>query len=143
MGFSDSQFCIAVAGFKAAGAQAEKIYGESYTTPTLHVFGNSDVVVGREMNNTLLNISATKRVEVHTGGKSRSPLHIRTNMQRFPVGHTIPLSSSWYKFWEQYLVDPTGDIPSPDPEESPVSAYDGSGTDIEGMILALRARARA
>lgn len=40
----------------------------SYSTPTLHVLGRTDVVVVEERSNQLIEVSASQRVEYHPGG---------------------------------------------------------------------------
>lgn len=40
----------------------------SYSTPTLHVIGRTDVVVEEERSNRLIVLSENKRVEYHDGG---------------------------------------------------------------------------
>lgn len=63
-----SQFCVSVSGFKVNSPLASEIFGESYATPTLHVFGKTDVVVIEERSRALLNLSANARLEEHEGG---------------------------------------------------------------------------
>jgi len=60
---------VSVSGFKPAGALSAEIFGTSYSTPTLHVFGQNDVIVIPEWSEVLLDISQNKRVEEHEGGQ--------------------------------------------------------------------------
>lgn len=71
--YVSSQFCLAVSGFKAAGKIVADLFSPSYSTPTLHILGRTDVVVIEEKSKTLLDMSTNKRVEWHDGGKSYSP----------------------------------------------------------------------
>jgi len=64
-----SKFCVSVSGFKAAGTLSAEIFGTSYSTPTLHVLGGTDVIVIPERSKVLLDISQNKRVEEHEGGQ--------------------------------------------------------------------------
>ncbi len=61
------KFCIAVSGFKAADVSLGPIVN-SYTTPTLHVIGRTDVVVVPERSQTLIDASLNRRIEYHDGG---------------------------------------------------------------------------
>jgi hypothetical protein len=64
----DSKFCVAVSGFKPSGSLSAKIYGTPYSTPTLHIFGKTDIIVIEERTKDLLDLSQNKRVEDHVGG---------------------------------------------------------------------------
>ena len=61
-------FCIAISGYKPGGDICEKIFTPSYSTPTLHILGKTDVVVVEERSMQLIAVSSDKRVEQHTGG---------------------------------------------------------------------------
>ncbi|KAI0317406.1 serine hydrolase FSH [Amylostereum chailletii] len=89
------KFCISASGFKPVGAFAEKLFTESFNTPTLHVIGKNDVLVVPERSQTLVEVSANARVEEHDGG------------------HFVPSKANWRQFFKAYLLDPTGDVPSP------------------------------
>jgi len=89
------EFCVSVAGFKPPGLIRPPIFESSYSTPTLHILGRTDVVVIQERSKTLLDISSNKRVEWHDGG------------------HFVPSNKRWRAFMRDYLLNPTGDIASP------------------------------
>lgn len=63
-----SQFCVAVAGFRPRSSLCDAIFLPSFSTPTLHVLGRTDVIVVEERSKTLLDVSDNKRVEYHDGG---------------------------------------------------------------------------
>ncbi|KAG1739100.1 serine hydrolase-domain-containing protein [Suillus paluster] len=88
------KFCVAVSGFKAPGSLSAEIFGTSYSTPTLHVLGRTDVVVIEERTKDLIDLSHNKRVEEHQGG------------------HFVPSGANWKEFFRNYLVDPLGVITS-------------------------------
>lgn len=67
-GFKLSQFCVSVSGFKVVDPLATEIFGLSYSTPTLHVIGKTDVIVVEERSKVLLDVSTNARVEEHAGG---------------------------------------------------------------------------
>lgn len=90
------KFCVAVSGFKAAGSLSAEIFGASYSTPTLHVLGRTDVIVIEERSKFLLDLSLNKRLEEHDGG------------------HFVPSKANWRAFFRNYLGDPLGVIPSPE-----------------------------
>ena len=47
---------------------SNKIFGDSYETPTLHVIGKTDIVVIEERSRALLSVSRSVRLEEHAGG---------------------------------------------------------------------------
>ena len=63
-----SEFCVSVAGYRPSGPIRTPLFEPSYSTPTLHVLGRTDVVVVEERSNQLVEVSADKRVEYHPGG---------------------------------------------------------------------------
>lgn len=91
------KFCVAVSGFKAPGSLSAEIFGTSYSTPTLHVLGRNDVIVIEERSKGLLDLSQNKRLEEHDGG------------------HFVPSKANWREFMRNYLTNPLGVIPSPEP----------------------------
>jgi len=91
------KFCVAVSGFKAPGSLSADIFGTSYSTPTLHVLGRNDVIVIEERSKGLLDLSQNKRLEEHDGG------------------HFVPSKANWREFLRDYLTNPLGVIPSPEP----------------------------
>lgn len=69
---SNSQFCVAVAGFKIVDPLSDLVFGTAFDTPTLHIIGRNDIIVTPERSQTLLEVSANKRVEEHDGGEPAS-----------------------------------------------------------------------
>ncbi|TFK94280.1 hypothetical protein K466DRAFT_561233 [Polyporus arcularius HHB13444] len=90
-------FCVAAAGFRPKSPLCDSILLPTYSTPTLHILGRTDVIVVEERSKQLLEVSANKRVEWHDGG------------------HFIPSKANWRNFFKAYLKDPLGEIPSPGP----------------------------
>jgi len=107
------KFCVAVAGFRPRSPLCDVIFGSSYSTPTLHVLGKTDVIVVEERSKTLLEVSKNKRVEYHEGG------------------HFVPSKANWRNFFRSYLRDPLGDIPSPAPMSQPDSGMATPDTPAE------------
>ncbi|KAF8637785.1 hypothetical protein AX17_002576 [Amanita inopinata Kibby_2008] len=104
------EFCIAVSGFKPGGHICEPIFTPSFSTPTLHVIGKTDVVVVEERSKQLIHVSSNKRVEEHIGG------------------HFVPTKARWRKFLCEYMKNPGENVPSPGPSVSGVTtpiAIDG------------------
>jgi Serine hydrolase (FSH1) len=62
------KFCISISGFPTPDPLASKIFAAGYTTPTLHVIGETDIIVIEDWSNALIDVSRTKRVERHPGG---------------------------------------------------------------------------
>jgi predicted esterase len=91
------KFCVSVSGFKVAGPLSAAVFSEGYATPTLHVMGRNDILVVEERSRVLIDLSTGKRVEEHEGG------------------HFVPSKASWRTFLKAYMLNPTGDIPSPGP----------------------------
>ncbi|KAI0919075.1 hypothetical protein AcW1_003453 [Taiwanofungus camphoratus] len=91
------QFCVAVAGFRPPSPLCNAILLPSYSTPTLHVLGKTDVIVVEERAKTLVEVSSNKRLEYHDGG------------------HFVPSKANWRNFFRSYLRDPLGNVPSPGP----------------------------
>ncbi|KIY62108.1 FSH1-domain-containing protein [Cylindrobasidium torrendii FP15055 ss-10] len=109
------QFCIAAAGFKINDPLAPVIFGDSYSTPTLHIIGATDIIVTEERAQSLLDVSANKRVERHDGG------------------HFIPSKANWRKFLAAYLKDPLGNVPPPAPSSTaPTPSASGTATPTTG-----------
>ncbi|KAF9470680.1 FSH1-domain-containing protein [Pholiota conissans] len=89
------KFCVAISGFKLLDPFCIPFFSPSYSTPTLHVLGKTDVVVVEERSRQLIEVSSNARVEEHEGG------------------HFVPSKGSWRKFLVNYMLDPTGSVPSP------------------------------
>lgn len=78
----DSTFCVSAAGFRPYSPLCDSIFLPTYSTPTLHILGRTDVIVVEERSKTLLDVSSNKRVEYHDGGMyslSEPALHLRLN----------------------------------------------------------------
>ena len=80
------RFCVAVSGFKVAGPLAAAVFSEGYETPTLHVLGKNDILVVEERSRVLINVSKTKRVEMHDGGAHPVPLSTFVEVSLFTHG---------------------------------------------------------
>ncbi|KAF8911612.1 serine hydrolase FSH [Gymnopilus junonius] len=89
------QFCVAVSGFKLKDPSCDALFTPSYSTPTLHVLGKTDVVVIEERARQLIAVSANARVEEHEGG------------------HFVPSKGTWRKFLVNWMKDPSAPLPSP------------------------------
>ena len=68
------QFCISVSGFRLNDPLSLKFLMPSYSTPTLHILGKTDIVVVEERSRQLIEVSENSRVEEHNGGKSHNDL---------------------------------------------------------------------
>ncbi|XP_039265729.2 esterase OVCA2-like [Styela clava] len=79
------KFAILVAGFRSRQSQHEKLYETVITTPSLHVIGDTDQVIQREMSDELL-------------CKFKDPVVLR-----HPGGHFIPTSSQQKQVYLQFL----------------------------------------
>jgi len=55
--------------FKAPGSLSAGVFGTSYSTPTLHVIGKTDIIVVEERSKILLDLSQNKTLEEHGGGQ--------------------------------------------------------------------------
>ncbi|KAK0245469.1 FSH1-domain-containing protein [Armillaria nabsnona] len=93
-------FCVAVAGLKITDPLADILFNPTYSTPTLHIIGKTDVIVTSDRSQELIDVSSNKRIEEHDGG------------------HFVPSKTPWRKFLAAYIRDPSVDIPSPIVSES-------------------------
>lgn len=57
-----------MSGFVVPDPLASRVIMPSYSTPTLHVIGKTDIVVVEERSQALIDVSSNKRVEDHDGG---------------------------------------------------------------------------
>lgn len=123
----DSQFCVAVAGFKPNSPLAQAIIGESISTPVLHVIGRNDVIVVEERSQTLLDVTPNKRVEYHDGGMnflvSSTPRFSLTDF----LGHFVPSKANWRAFFRDYLLKAPADADVPSPSASTAASQPASG----------------
>ncbi|OBZ69868.1 Ovarian cancer-associated gene 2 [Grifola frondosa] len=88
-------FCISVAGFRPRSPLCDAVLLPSYSTPTLHVLGRTDVIVLAERSKALVEVATNSRVEYHDGG------------------HFVPSKANWRNFFRDYFRDPLGAVPSP------------------------------
>ncbi|KAK0456838.1 FSH1-domain-containing protein [Armillaria borealis] len=100
------KFCVAVAGLKITDPLADVLFNPTYSTPTLHIRGKTDVIVTSDRSQELIDVSSNKRIEEHDGSLTRVP------------GHFVPSKTPWRKFLAAYIRDPSADIPSPIVSES-------------------------
>ncbi|KAJ7594261.1 FSH1-domain-containing protein [Mycena floridula] len=114
------QFCVAVAGFRiSSNPLVDIIYGDSYSTPTLHVVGRTDIIVTPERAQKLVDLSSDKRVEEHDGG------------------HFVPSKANWRKFLKDYLTDPFADLPRPRANGIASGPASGTATPTESKTASL------
>lgn len=79
------RFAIFVAGFKSRQAQHQHLYERKITTPTLHVIGDTDQVIPRDMSDELLELY-------------HDPV-----LLRHPGGHFIPTSGTQKTTYVEFL----------------------------------------
>jgi len=88
------RFAVYVSGFKPRDPKIVHLFdGEKLKTPSLHVLGHNDVIVGTARSQTLIDVCESPRVEWHAGG------------------HFIPARSSWRQFFKNYFL--SWDLSSP------------------------------
>ncbi|TEB38111.1 hypothetical protein FA13DRAFT_1785943 [Coprinellus micaceus] len=92
---ASSLFCLAVAGFKLLDSWCDSLWEGGYDTPTVHVIGQTDVVVAETRTRSLGEVANNIRLEEHPGG------------------HFVPSKGPWRKFLAAYLKDPAGQHTSP------------------------------
>nr|CAB3264605.1 esterase OVCA2 [Phallusia mammillata] len=83
--FQNFKFAILVAGYKSRQTEHGGMYVERISTPTLHVIGDTDQVIPRDMSDDLLTIFENPQVLRHDGG------------------HFIPSTSSHKQTYLQFL----------------------------------------
>ena len=83
--FQDFKFAFFVAGFKSRQVQHKKYYEKKITIPSLHVIGDTDQVIPKDMSEELL--------EIFTN----------TTVVRHPGGHFIPTTSQQKKAYLEFL----------------------------------------
>ncbi|KAL0955690.1 hypothetical protein HGRIS_001914 [Hohenbuehelia grisea] len=107
------EFCVAISGFRLHDPLADQIFGDSYSTPTVHIIGRTDVIVSEERSQQLVAVSANQRVEMHPGG------------------HFFPSKRNWLQFLADYLRDSKAEVPPPSAfnqdTDTPVTSAPGSG----------------
>ncbi|OWF53579.1 esterase OVCA2-like [Mizuhopecten yessoensis] len=78
-------FAILVAGFKSRQSMHQDLYTSKVSLPSLHVFGDTDKVIQKEMSEELL------------------PCYTDTVILQHPGGHFIPASGPQKKVYTQFL----------------------------------------
>lgn len=114
------RFSILVAGFYPLDARCQALFAEGpLKTPSLHVLGRGDTIVGSERSLPLVDMFEGARVEWHDGGMlthssslslslSWLALDHMTDFSLFPApndcaGHHTPSKSSWRTFFKNYF----------------------------------------
>lgn len=64
------RFAIAVSGFRSRDPVHQLLFKQPVQTPVLHVLGRADQIVDLERSQTLVDVCANSRVELHDGGHS-------------------------------------------------------------------------
>jgi len=82
------EFCVSVAGYRPSGPIRAPLFTPSYSTPTLHILGRTDVVVVEERSKQLIEVSTNQRVVYH------------------PSGHFVPAQKTWRDFFKAWMIDP-------------------------------------
>ncbi|KAL4222813.1 Ovarian cancer-associated protein 2 [Mactra antiquata] len=80
-------FVILVAGFKSRQSTHEVLYKTPFTVPSLHVYGDTDKVIQKEMSEDLLQYFVEPRTVQHSGG------------------HFIPVTSAEKKKYTEFLQE--------------------------------------
>lgn len=123
------KFCVSISGFRIRGSLGDAVFSPSYSTPTLHVIGKTDVIVIEERSRTLLEVSDAARSEFHEGGL-RWWISLSLSLLTRLIGHFVPSKTSWRcdtcvnkqrrtnglfsrTFFRDYLKDQNPNIPSP------------------------------
>ncbi|GAA5850053.1 hypothetical protein JCM8547_000997 [Rhodosporidiobolus lusitaniae] len=103
------QFAILSAGFFPLDPKVSAYFDKKPTTPSLHVLGRGDTIVGAERSVPLTEAFVDARVEWHDGG------------------HHTPSKASWRRFFEAYIkafgengggIEAVKAIPSPSAGEA-------------------------
>jgi len=66
--FQDFRFVIFVAGFKSRQSSHKLYYEQIVKTPSLHIIGDTDAVIPRDMSDALLEVYLDPVVLRHEGG---------------------------------------------------------------------------
>ncbi|TRM64809.1 serine hydrolase FSH [Schizophyllum amplum] len=101
-------FCLAACGYRLQDPRFDAVYRDGYSTPTLHLIGRADKLVGSDLTQSLVDVSLDKRVEYHDGG------------------HFVPSKTPWRKFLQAYLSDHKTTAEAP--KEEPADSAPASGT---------------
>lgn len=108
-------FFIPVSGFLPLDVSLAPIFSKSapkIKTPSLHILGDTDVIVVTERSEALIDVcdETTRRVERHEGG------------------HFVPSKTNWRKFLKEYITNFTPGVEIPSPEYSISNDSSRSGT---------------
>jgi len=102
------RFSVYVSGFKPRDPKLVHLFDdEKLKTPSLHVLGHNDVIVGIARSQTLIDVCESSRVEWHDGG------------------HFIPARLIWRQFFKNYFLSwdlsssiSPNNVPPPSPSVS-------------------------
>lgn len=148
------KFAILSAGFFPLDPRAAGYFEKRKpTTPTLHVLGRGDTIVGEERSVPLTQAFEGARVEWHDGGASPETLSLplyrpcwATHVQSEPwltarlAGHHTPSKQSWRRFFQSYIeafsatgggADAANALPSPTAAGGS-GGESGTATPVEG-----------
>lgn len=106
-------FFIPVSGFLPVDVSLAPIFSKSeIKTPSLHILGDTDVIVVKERSEALIDVcdETTRRVERHEGG------------------HFVPSKTNWRKFLKEYITNFTPGVEILSPEYSISNDSSRSGT---------------
>ncbi|KAM0793506.1 hypothetical protein ACM66B_000945 [Microbotryomycetes sp. NB124-2] len=110
------KFAILSSGFLPLDPRTQKLFDEPLQTPSLHILGRGDTIVGTDRSLPLVDAFVDARVEWHDGG------------------HHIPNKASWRNFFKAYLgefaaggagADGANALPSPSGAVSPPGSERG------------------
>lgn len=103
------EFCVAVSGFKLLDPFCQSFFEPAYETRTLHVIGQTDVVVIGERSQQLAAVSANGVVVTHEGG------------------HFVPSKTEWRRLFVGFMRRPGGTHAAPSSSaSSQSSSYAGA-----------------
>ncbi|PWN49762.1 hypothetical protein IE53DRAFT_387994 [Violaceomyces palustris] len=80
------RFAIAVSGFRSRDPSHQTLFQEPIQTPVLHVLGRADQIVDLDRSQTLIDVCANSRVELHDGG------------------HSLPSQAAWRNFFRDFIA---------------------------------------
>lgn len=104
------KFAILSAGFFPLDPRTSAYFETPLKTPTLHVLGRADTIVGEERSVPLTKVFHDARVEWHDGGQfARAPgptlVWIKASLAdpTALAGHHTPSKASWRRFFQSYM----------------------------------------
>ncbi|KAN0064651.1 hypothetical protein ACQY0O_002281 [Thecaphora frezii] len=80
------RFAIATSGFRSRDPVHQALFQQPIQTPVLHVLGRADHIVDLERSQTLVDVCANSRVELHDGG------------------HALPSQAPWRNFFRDFIA---------------------------------------